>query len=217
MLPLQTSELSDYRWNATAGRYVDERGQFVPFIEIRNELEGVIDAASIRMNVLSEQLIGGQISLSEWQSGMMESVKIVHTASAASANGGWAQMSQSDWGFAGQRIREQYNYLRNFADQIASGEQALNGQILVRANMYGDAGRSTFEAVRTRYEKQNNGMTEARRILGAADHCPDCLEYAAEGWMPIDDIPQIGDSVCLTNCHCEIEYRSGPDAESEEL
>jgi hypothetical protein len=213
--PLQTSTLSTYAWNATAGRYVGPDGRFVPFIAVRDELEGVIDSASLRMNLLAEQLISGNVSLAEWQSGMMENIKLVHTASSAAANGGWAQMSQSDWGFVGQEIRVQYDYLRNFAEQIASGEQQLNGQVLVRANMYGDAGRGSFEAMRTRYEKLNNGMTEARRVLGAADHCPDCLAYAADGWMPIDDVPAIGDSVCLTNCHCEIEYRRG-ESESEE-
>ncbi|HLE52711.1 MAG TPA: hypothetical protein VI755_11650 [Anaerolineales bacterium] len=217
--PIQTNVLtSRYGWNEATGRYIDLRtGQFVRFADVRDALESVIDASAIRINVLTKSLVDGQISLAEWQSGMLEQVKLAHTASAASARGGWAQMSQSDWGAAGRLIRTQYDFLRNFSDQIASGEQLLNGTALVRADMYGDAARGTFEEMRRRYERTMNGMEFERRVLGEADHCPDCLDYAAEGWQPIGTLPAIGDSICLTNCHCTFEYRTGtPDIEESE-
>jgi len=207
---------SSYGWNENAGRYVDfETGHFVPFSKVRDALEDVMDASAIRMNILTEQLVNGEISLANWQTCMMENIKLAHTAATASANGGWAQVSQSDWGAAGQMIRAQYDYLEKFAGQIASGEQALDGRALVRADLYGDAPRGTFEEIRQRYQENVLGMDEGRRVLGQADHCDDCLDYAAEGWIPIDDVPAIGDSVCLTRCHCTIEYRNSV-GESEE-
>lgn len=210
---------SRFSWSANAGRYVDSSsGKFVKFSDVRDALESVMDASAIRMNNLTEQLVGSKISLAEWQSGMMEQIKIAHVAAAASSNGGWAQMSQADWGAAGRMIRDQYDFLRNFAGEIADGTQALDGRALVRADMYGDAPRRTFEEMRRRSERINNGMTLERRRLGAADHCTDCLDAADLGWQPIGTLPAIGDSVCLTRCHCRFEYsQDGLEDVSEEI
>jgi len=203
-----------FAWNETAGRYVNSSGKFVKFSDVRDALESVMDASAIRMNNLTQQLIDSQVSLAEWQSGMMEQIKLSHTAAAAASRGGWAQMSQADWGAAGRMVRDQYDFLRNFANQIADGTQALDGRALVRADLYGDAPRGTFEEMRRRYETLMNGMEEERRVLGEADHCEDCLDAAAEGWQPIGSLPAIGDSVCLTRCHCKFAYRKvGPDGE----
>jgi len=203
-----------FAWNETAGRYANSSGQFVKFSEIRDALESVMDASAVRMNNLTQSLIDSQISLAEWQSGMLEQIKLSHTAAAAASRGGWAQMSQADWGAAGRMIRDQYDFLRGFANQIANGTQALDGRALVRADLYGDASRGTFEEMRRRYQTSMNGMEEERRILGEADHCEDCLDAAAEEWQPIGTLPAIGDSVCLTRCHCKFIYRKvGPDGE----
>lgn len=210
VVPIQLT--SGYIWNATAGRYINSStGQFVSFAAVRDALEVVMEAARGNMHSLTEQLIGGQISLAEWEAGMMEQIKISHVAASASANGGWAQMSQADWGATGQLIRRQYDFLRNFASEIASGQQPLDGRALVRADMYGQAARSTFEQMRRRYERISNGMEYERRVLGVADHCDDCLDAAELGWQPIGTLPAIGDSVCKTNCHCSFEYATAEE------
>ena len=210
MLPQATG----YSWNATAHRYIDnETGRFVSSADIRNSLENLIDQSGLNMNALTQSLQDGKISLADWQTGMMQQIKLTHTASGALANGGWAQMTPSDWGLTGQRIREQYDYLRNFAKQIASGEQPFDGRMLVRADMYADAGNGTYWEIDKRSHLAD-GYDIGRRVLeSGAEHCDDCLEYASEGWMPIDDIPEIGDSQCMTRCRCEIEYRSSLDVE----
>lgn len=208
---------SEFGWNETAGRYVDlSTGRFVRFSDVRDALDVVMDASAIRMNNITQQLVDGNVSLAEWQSGMMEQIKIAHTAAGASARGGWAQMSQADWGATGRMIRSQYEKLQGFAEQIADGTQLLNGHALMRADLYADAPRGTFEEMRRRYERLSNGMQFERRILGEADHCDDCLDAADEGWQPIGTLPAIGDSVCLTRCHCTFEYSAtNPDEEGE--
>lgn len=214
-LPLGSELTSNFGWNETAGRYIDlSTGRFVPFSDVRDALESVIDVAAERMNSVTQQLIAGDVSLAEWQGVMMEQIKVSHVAAAASSRGGWAQMSQADWGAAGRMIRDQYDYLRNFANEIASGKQALDGRALVRADLYGDAARGTFEQMRRRYEQQQNGMEEERRVLGEADHCPGCLDQAALGWQPIGELDPIGAEECITRCHCTFFYRRmGADGE----
>jgi len=206
--------MPDYGWNEVAGRYINlDTGQFISSSKVRDALESVMDAANGHMNSLTMDLIGHNISLVQWQSAMMQEIKLAHTAAAASANGGWAQMTQSDWGFAGRLIRTQYEHLEKFANQIANGEQPLDGRALMRANLYGQAPRGTYEAQRQRQEILVNGMEEERRILekdGA--NCQGCLDQAELGWQPVGTLDPIGAEECLTNCRCEFEYRK-PDGE----
>lgn len=214
---------SQFGWNEASGRYIDlSTGRFVPFLDVRDSLELVMDASGVQMSALTDQLIAEQISLAEWQIGMMEEIKIAHTAATASAVGGWAQLSQADWGFAGRLIRDQYDFLRSFANEIASGKQRLDGTARVRTNLYGQAARGTFEETRRRYERLKNGMEEELRALGEADHCSSdddpsgesegCLELSALGWQPIGTLPKIGESVCIVRCHCRFIFRKrGPD------
>lgn len=195
-----------YAWNGT--RYYSlTTGRFVSSQTIAEGLQAMMDVSALRMNALTQQLIDGGISLASWQSGMMEQIKNTHVASAALANGGWSQMTPSDWGATGQLIRQQYDYLRNFAREIANGTQQLDGRALVRSDLYADAANSTYWQMTSR-EMLDLGFTEGRRLLEpGVDHCDDCLEYANDGWMPIDEIPEIGNSQCTTRCRCEIEYR----------
>lgn len=210
MLPAATG----YEWVASLHNYRDvETGRMVSRDDVREGLENLIDESGVNMNTLTQSLAEGKISLADWQAGMMREIKLTHTASAALANGGWAQMTQSDWGATGQLIREQYNYLRNFAKDIADGTQPLDGRMLVRADMYADAGNGTYWEIDKRSHLAD-GYDLGRRVLEPGiDHCEDCEEYASEGWMPIDEIPEIGNSQCTTRCRCEIEYKSSLDVE----
>jgi len=205
-----------YGWNDAAHRYYNlETGVFVARTTVTEGLEAMMDASAVNMNALTQSLIDGGISLADWQQAMMDEIKITHVASAALSNGGWDQMTQSDWGATGQLIREQYDYLRNYAGEIANGTQALDGRALVRSDLYADAANGTYWEINKR-SMIEDGYDEGRRVLEpGADHCDDCEEYASEGWMPIDDIPEIGNSQCLTRCRCEIEYRRSGESESE--
>lgn len=200
-----------YGWNENlggTGRYYNlTTGRIVSSSEVRGALEYNITASQAEMHALTEQLISipPTISLEQWRLEMMEQIKIAHTSAAAAARGGWAQMTQSDWGAVGQQIRVQYDYLRNFANEIASGKQPLNGSALVRTDLYGQAARGTYEEIRRRLQKLS-GMTEELRKLGEADHCEDCIS-AAGHWAPIGTLPKIGDSQCIVNCHCTFHYR----------
>ncbi len=208
----------EYRWNEPAGRYIASSGQFVAFSAVQASLEEVLLGSQAEMDLLADRLQYGGIRVEEWRSMMIEQVKTVQVASAALGRGGWAQMSQADWGWVGRECRRQYAYLNRFADQIASGEQPLDGRFLTRAKMYGLAGRGTFEEMRRRYGKMYKGVVEERRRLTlGAEHCmtvgnkTGCLELAELDWQPVGTLPRIGFSPCIVNCRCYFEMR---DAEN---
>lgn len=198
----------DYLWNDKAGRYVSaSTNRFVRYQDVRNALDQVAARSQANMRALTEALQAGDLSLAEWQAAFAREIKTMHTASAAAANGGWAQMSQADWGATGAQIKRQYKFLQGFADDIASGKQPINGRMLVRSDLYGKAGRGTFEEMRRRYQELSNLMEEERRVITAVESCEDCIDYAGDGWQPIGSLPRIGDSECRTNCKCFFEYR----------
>jgi hypothetical protein len=127
-------------------------------------------------------------------------------AATAAARGGWAQMSQSDWGYTGALIKRQYQYLDRFALDIQTGKQRLDGRLLQRARMYGKAARSSYEQMRRR-EMVKLGKTEERRLLGPAEHCPGCLIEADKEWRPIGTLAPIGSQECRTECKCYFVFR----------
>jgi len=205
---IQSSTLTpEYVWNERAGRYASVvTGRFVSARNVKAALEGVVKASGDNITALSQSLLDGNITLAEWRAQMMVQVKTAHTAAAAAARGGWAQMSQSDWGAVGQLIKRQYQYLENFAQEIASGKQKLDGRLLTRAKMYAEAPRGTFEQIARRMAA-NKGMTEERRVLGFAEHCIGCTEQAALGWQPIGTLAPIGSQECRSHCQCHYEFR----------
>jgi hypothetical protein len=199
---------TSFAWDASLGVYVViATRETVTFQTVREIAENVAQAQLIGMEALTRQLQEGLINVAEWQLGMARHIKTLHVNAMVLARGGWAQMSQADWGFVGSRVKEQYRFLRNFANQISNGTQALDGRALVRAGMYEDAARASYEEMRRRSERLYNNMEEERRELGAADHCDDCLTFAGMGWQPINTLPRIGESQCRTNCHCRFAFR----------
>lgn len=218
-MTLRFSRLTpEYRWNERAKRYIAPDGRFVSQEAVRGALERVIDKSMERVDKMSKDLVAGDISLADWQTQMAGEIKTLHLAAAAAARGGWAQMSQADFGYAGALIKKQYRFLQNFANEVASGKQKLNLALVRRARMYAQAGRGTNEQMRTRI-METSGFTEEQRVLGVADHChgnsSGCIEQAAIGWLPIGQHRPIGDSICLSACHCHKEYRNALGEVSE--
>lgn len=211
----KTSRLSEYGWNDNASRYVNlTTGRFVSGKAVKLEMEKVVEKSQSEIRLISERLQKGEVTLAEWQAGMAQQIKLGHTASAAAARGGWAQMTQADWGATGQLVKAQYKALNNFASGVESGIIKLDGRFLTRAQMYAQATRGTYETIKARYAKVNKGAVEERRILEpGAEHCedsktrPGCVELAALGWQPIGSLPRIGEATCITNCLCTFETR----------
>lgn len=198
----------DYDWNTGARRYVNARSRrFVPASEIRGAVDIAIRRSQGRTRSIAEMLVGGDISVAEWQRQMSVEVNLIHLLNGAAANGGWAQLTAEDVDRIAERIERQYEYLSNFAKQVVSREQPLGPGLVQRAMMYSDAGRATYEEERRRLEEAA-GMTEERNILGPADHCPGCLDATRAGWVAVGTLTPVGSRTCLTSCHCTMEYRA---------
>lgn len=161
----------------------------------------------MNLEELAQALKDGKISLTEWQAAMREYLKQQYTVATMLAKGGAENVTPSDWGYMGSLLKKQYGYLDGFVQDIANNPKAwLTGRLDVRMNMYKESAYAAYEDINRR-EMTNVGMDEERRLLGEADHCPDCLYEFKRGWQPIGTLAAIGDSVCTTNCKCTFEYR----------
>lgn len=205
--------LPQYRWNERAAQYADQAsGRFVSRKLIRGQLEKVVDASSGVMRALSQQLRNGEISLGDWQLQIMQQIKTSHLAAAAMQKGGWQQLSQSDFGRVGQIVRREYGFLRTFAEQIASGEQKLDGSLARRAALYGQQGRPTYLAFWQSTADQKN-FDEQRSILQPAEHCVECISEHNKGFQPIGQMIPIGRRICRSNDRCLVEFRNSKTGE----
>lgn len=195
-----------YRWDSRTARYHDAQGRIVSRTQVRAAIDGALDRAEPEVRSLSEQLRAGRISLVQWELAIRQQVKDIHLWSAAAAKGGWAQMSQSDYGFVGRTVRDQYAYLRGFAAEIEAG-LPLDGRFLQRTALYSKGGRAMYHRTETR-DQEIRGATEYRNVRHASDSCGGCVEAEAAGWVPIGTLVPIGGRECRANCRCSLEYRS---------
>lgn len=195
-----------FSYNPKTGRYTDSRGKFVAAETVRAAVNTVLEASQERQRNLSQQLQNGTISLADWQRGMAQEIRSSHSIAAATANGGWAQMDRSEWGKVGNKVKKELKYLNKFAADIEAGRVNLDGRFRARADLYVTGARQTY-AQSERAAMGTRGKTQERNVLGAADHCPGCLEASGEGWVDIGTLTPIGARDCMSRCHCHMEYK----------
>lgn len=201
-----------FTWDAARGRYRDASGKLVPDRQVRAVLDVVLRRQAEHMRDLTGQLQGGTLTLGDWQRQMMQAVKSSHLMGTSLASGGWKQMTQADFGWAGQRIRSQYAYLDKFARDIAAGRQSLTGAP-ARAELYAESARATHRAATQRMARLR-GLEQERNVLGAADHCRGCLAQQARGWVPLGELVPPGLRDCRSRCHCSVTFRTVPAAQA---
>jgi hypothetical protein len=199
-----------YRDNRT-GRFVAEQRILDTFVELGEGKNSFAGFAQRNMDNITKRYIDGKIDLQSWQRQMRREIKDSHIVSATAGRGGRDSMTQADWGRTGGRLRQQYGYLDNLAWERFNGTVS-DSQMMTRAKMYAGNNRTAYHDGKVAAFR-DAGFTEERRVLNPAEHCADCLAYAALGWQPIGSLPEPGQaSQCLSNCKCDKEFRS---AESE--
>lgn len=202
-----------WRFDPTSRRYRDsETGRFLSRARAQELLDQSRTTGQDEVTRLAGLLAGGQIDPADWRLRMRGEIKAEAIRQYLLGRGGRAQMTHSDWGRVGGIISDQYRYLdRNessFYAQVLAGE--LNeGTIAHRSRMYINSTREAYErALIARL--RGSPFDEERWFLGAAEHCTDCSDLAARGWVPkgsLGTVPGAGQTACLTSCQCTLRYR----------
>lgn len=174
--------------------------------------EAVVDEARFRMTELVHRLQRHEIDIDVFYLETKRQVKLLHTAQAALARGGWDQMRPADYARVADEVGRQFGFLRERVEVAAKGAYGpdyTRRGFEAHIGQYADAGRSTYENTRLQVLKEG-GAVEAQRIRAATDGCEDCIAWADLGWIPIEDMESnypIGSGACRNNCHCVIVTR----------
>lgn len=172
-------------------------------------VDSIAQQAGAEVDALARKLIAGTINEAEFAIGMAEQIKRGHRAMAILSYGGAENMTPKEWGRVGQLVKAQNGFLANFVNQIENGEVALGDALAARARLYMEALYGSYQNLSLDREKKA-GVMMAKRLLSAAQHCPQCPGYQRTEWTPIDEITPIGVNCdCKVNCRCTIVYGEG--------
>lgn len=205
-MPPKTPTIDEYVWDTDKRRYIDPKGKVVTLQQQRKIAVSVVDKAGLEMTEIATAYTKGSASFADFAVLMRETVKNVHSSTTQMAYGGKSQMGNREQGRLGQIIKEQNKFLAGFMQDVEAGRLS-NDQIISRAEMYGDAGYSSYESSVSDRESEA-GMTEERSFLEPeADHCEECFDEASKDWSPIGSLVPVGERQCLVRCQCSFEYR----------
>lgn len=205
--------VSLWTWDNALHQYRGRDGRFLSIaqaVALRDEFN---DRYKERLGDIHHRLFDKEISIQQWEIEMRDNIKTVFVAQYMLGRGGRDSMTQSDYGRLGLMLRKQYGFLRNFAQEIASGRYTVNGigAVAARANMYIEASSQAFERGKaegyglprlSQYPGDGNTQCKANCRchldikegdkawqvfwrLGKAEHCQDCVELSKR-WNPLE-------------------------------
>src|SRR5512138_3124789 len=112
-----------WRYSAASGRFHAPSGRFLSARDVRDAVDRRLDDASRSINRLSEDYRQGRITGAAWMRGMRDAVRETHLMSALAAKGGRSGLTARDFGLLGARIKREYQWLRDFAQQLNAGTE----------------------------------------------------------------------------------------------
>lgn len=109
-----------------------------------------------------------------------------------------------------QQVAEQIEYLEKFEAKIVSEAKPLDGTFVANAEQYGNvAWGPPQQVIRDASTTLAIFDEEMREHIGEDTPCSTCSHQAALGWRPIGTLRAIGDSECMSGCHCVFRFRMG--------
>lgn len=210
-------------WNKKAGRYQARRdmpelglkkGAFVKNTRVVSALEKYRDITQKDMKQAAQDLKEKKIGFREFERGMRRLIRENERAAAMIGAGG-AQRFNKNKNFEReleQNIRVQFEYLSKYvADMRDKGRDNMTARDINRAGMYSLTSHKTmYQMMRSALQNDADDMGMKlceKRVLGDAEHCPDCVGYASACWQEAGVLPEpTENSQCGANCRCNKRF-----------
>ncbi|MEW5857394.1 MAG: hypothetical protein AB1861_08435 [Cyanobacteriota bacterium] len=192
-----------YRYTSGAGK-----GQFVSEEAVKNLILKAIALVEKDINTLAQLLIDGKISVATWEQSTALALKCAHAWNYLLGTGGVKGTSNRDRGILGAQLKNQYQYLRGFSQEIINTGMS-EAQFRARVQLYVLAARGSFE--RSRLESHmKSGWNWERRDRSKLESCQPCVSYELAGWQPIGTLPNPMQACnCRSRCGCSKRFAKG--------
>ncbi|NEP56003.1 MAG: hypothetical protein F6K31_03130 [Symploca sp. SIO2G7] len=211
-LPEITFDVRSRRW-----RYRDSR-QFASIEAVRTQAERYASEEKQALVKLASNYLEGRIDLQQLQQQAARHIKHIHLAQMIIGLDKQSDLTPNKFLLVARNLKQQYHSgkdsltgerfgIKHLATDIADGKVSP-AQLTNRLRMFGESGKVTYWGTKSAIAS-DNGIKEARRILGDAEHCRHCPSYAALGWVPLSElILPTQQCECRTNCKCTVEFRT---------
>ena len=196
-----------WSYDRNTGRYRNEKGKFLSQKAVEALVDGRINKLDTMLKRFTNMLADGSITIDQWQGSVREALKAAHIQAAIVGHGGRDGMGTAEYGRVGQRLRQEYAYLQGFARDLLE-QRVSRPMAIARIGLYASSVRASYWEGNS-IRKEQEGYSLMRRILDPqAQHCQDCLDYAARGLVPIGSVPLPGQRcACRARCRCKVEYK----------
>ncbi len=185
-------------------RYKDS-GKFLSKEAMKALTNKAINQVEKDLSAITELLIDRQISVDTWKEQTRDGLRKLHTWQYYLGLGGEKQFTPSDRGTLNNKLKKEWGYLHNFANQINEGKLS-EAQIRHRLNLYINNTDNTQDLAIYKGHSRN-GYKWERRIRTKTESCNECLFYERLGWRTIGNLPTPGaECSCKANCGCYKEF-----------
>ena len=134
-----------FEWDPRTRRFRDlDSGRYLSHATIVDLRDTFAEAHDTRLRALAHRLATREISVQQWEAAMRDELKAIHVAQYMLGRGGRNAMTAEDWGRVGHVLRDQYAYLRAFAEEIARG-QLTEARAGARSEHYARSGTQSME------------------------------------------------------------------------
>ncbi len=221
---LRTDIFQEFKYEPGLNRYRivsgSGKGQFISKEAFISSTERYVVEQSKKLINLGYELSSQKISLEDFQSSAAKYLKEIHISQVILGNGGIEGITAGDWGNVGNTLKAQYysgvdsktgsRYGLKWLVRDLKEGKVSESQLINRLGLYARSGKLSYWKQRSRKEGTKDF---ARRTLGASEHCPDCVRYAALGIQPKERLPlPLEACECRTNCKCSITFMSFEEA-----
>jgi hypothetical protein len=209
MPPTFAFDSASQRFRYTSG---SRNGEYVSQAKIKD----IVDREYIRsqktaLGAIGDRLISGELELADWETEVAQALKTLHINSYTLGNGGIERLTPRDYGTVGAKIKREYAYLRNFTNDIATGEMSI-AQFQNRLRMYVDSAFSTYQQARV-ISHRADGFEWYQNIRNASESCNECIGVSAQGMQKIGTLPAIGARECKSGDRCYWRFAKGDKPE----
>lgn len=207
----------EFEWDERTQRYRvisgSGKGQFITKEAITTLEEKAIAASGSVITKYNNRLFNDEISLEEWQTGIVTELRDLHLQAYALGAGGWENLTKQDYANIKKTLDSEMEFFDKFSQEIADGKLS-NAQIEARSQMYANKLHSVTEAGRLASHKKAGYKTESRHRT-VTESCSECIQYESTGIVEIGTLPNPGEACsCHSNCKCYKQYYKSENGQS---